>query len=287
MRLKIELSFAVLLVVLVSACPTTQAEAQDVTNSLGAACESGLSPEACEAVRAHDRMNVQAYDQYGRPIPPVYELCREGQMAGGPITEACEVNDLRFNRKGERLVRYDFAKWGYNVLDMGVTEKEARKLDSNPTFRAAYIKAHGYRQLSGAERAARETASVDPFGEVVMVRDGIKIHRDALAGYCSGHPYDAACTDIVAASKQKETQDEEARFTTGAQAIRAKYADQIGRSGFFGSLVSKNAKKNMDAELSTYAQRNYRTFDPVTGTFQKKHWTIPSERSVLPAATTN
>jgi len=35
MRSKIELSFALLLVVFASACPTTQAEAQDVTNSLG------------------------------------------------------------------------------------------------------------------------------------------------------------------------------------------------------------------------------------------------------------
>lgn len=287
MKSKIELSLSLLLAAIASSCFTIQAEAQETINSLGAACQSGLSPEACEAVRAHDRMNVQSYDQYGRPIPSVYELCREGQMSGGPVTEACEVNDLRFNREGERLVRYDFAKWGYNALDMGVTEKESAKLDSNSAFRAAYIKAHGYVRMSEAERSAQGAASADPFGEVVMVRDGIKIHRNDLAGYCSGHPYDAACIDVVAASKQKETQDEEARFTVGAQAIRAKYADQIGRSGFFGSLVSKNAKKNMDAELSTYAQRNYRTFDPVTETFQKNHWTIPSERSVLPAATTN
>ena len=67
-------------------------------------------------------------------------------MAGGPLTGPCLINDYRFNRKGERLVRYHFDKWGYNVLNNGVTAREAQRLDSDPAFRAKYIKQHGYEQ---------------------------------------------------------------------------------------------------------------------------------------------
>lgn len=91
-----------------------------------------------------DRSTGQQFDAYGRPLPSVEELCREGQMAGGPITPQCGMYDYRFNRKGERLARYDFAKWGYNVLDNGVTVSDAARLDSDSTFRAKYIKSHGY-----------------------------------------------------------------------------------------------------------------------------------------------
>ncbi|KVU80065.1 hypothetical protein WK73_04520 [Burkholderia ubonensis] len=94
--------------------------------------------------QAYDPRTGQRYDQFGRPLPSLAELCREGQMAGGPITLQCGQYDLRFNRKGERLVRYRFERWGYNVLDNGVTEREARRLDSDPAFRAKYIKQHGY-----------------------------------------------------------------------------------------------------------------------------------------------
>jgi hypothetical protein len=52
-----------------------------------------------------DHATGQRFDQYGRPLPSLAELCREGQMAGGPITPQCGVYELRFNREGERLVR--------------------------------------------------------------------------------------------------------------------------------------------------------------------------------------
>lgn len=86
----------------------------------------------------------QRFDAYGRPLPSVEEMCREGQMAGGPVTYQCEVNDYRFNRQGERLVRYHFDKWGYGVLDTAVTMADAQRLDADPVFRAKYIKSHGY-----------------------------------------------------------------------------------------------------------------------------------------------
>ncbi len=93
---------------------------------------------------SYDPSNGRSYDQYGRPLPSLAELCREGQMAGGPITFQCAQYDLRFNLKGERLMRYHFDKWGYDILDNGVTESEAQRLDTDPAFRAKYIKQHGY-----------------------------------------------------------------------------------------------------------------------------------------------
>ena len=107
-----------------------------------------------------DRSTGQQFDAYGRPLPSVEELCREGQMAGGPITPQCGMYDYRFNRKGERLARYDFAKWGYNVLDNGVTVSDAARLDSDPTFRAKYIKSHGYDKH---EVKDEPPARIDPF----------------------------------------------------------------------------------------------------------------------------
>lgn len=91
-----------------------------------------------------DPSTGRRFDQYGRPLPSLEELCREGQMAGGPITPQCGMYDLRFTRKGERLVRYHFDKWGYNILDNSVTEADAQRLDTDPAFRAKYIKQHGY-----------------------------------------------------------------------------------------------------------------------------------------------
>ncbi|PMS29648.1 hypothetical protein B0G57_14411 [Trinickia symbiotica] len=41
----------------------------------------------------------QQFDAYGRPLASVEELCREGQMAGGPITPQCGMYGYRFNRK--------------------------------------------------------------------------------------------------------------------------------------------------------------------------------------------
>lgn len=62
-------------------------------------------------------------------------------MAGGPVTQKCAMYGYYYNRKGERLVRYDFTKWGYNLLTQ-VPEATAIKLDTDPKYRAAYIKTH-------------------------------------------------------------------------------------------------------------------------------------------------
>ncbi|WP_261547174.1 hypothetical protein [Burkholderia multivorans] len=113
--------------------------------------------------QAYDPRTGQRYDAYGRPLPSLEELCRQGQMAGGPITLQCGQYDLRFNRKGERLVRYHFDKWGYNILNNGVTEREAQRLDSDPAFRAKYIKQHGYEQykIANEPQVAGVASSAD------------------------------------------------------------------------------------------------------------------------------
>jgi hypothetical protein len=103
----------------------------------------------------------QRFDAYGRPLPSVEEMCREGQMAGGPVTYQCEVNDYRFNRQGERLVRYHFDKWGYNVLDTAVTEADAQRLDADPAFRAKYIKSHGYGKYQTSALPASDDAQTE------------------------------------------------------------------------------------------------------------------------------
>lgn len=90
-----------------------------------------------------DPATGQRYDQYGRPIASVQELCREGQMAGGPVTAQCAEGDYLFNRSGERLGTYDFKHWGYNVIANRVTESEAMRLNNDPAYRARYIKEHG------------------------------------------------------------------------------------------------------------------------------------------------
>jgi hypothetical protein len=92
---------------------------------------------------SQDPMTGRRFDQYGRPMPSLEQLCREGQMAGGPLTLQCAQNDYRFNRKGERLVYYHFERWGYGFLDAGMPESVAQRLDSDPAFRSKYIKQHG------------------------------------------------------------------------------------------------------------------------------------------------
>jgi hypothetical protein len=110
--------------------------------------------------QAYDPRTGQRYDQFGRPLPSIEEMCRRGQMAGGPLTGPCLINDYRFNRKGERLVRYHFDKWGFNVLDNAVTERVAHRIDTDAAFRAKYIKQHGYEQYKiGNEQPV---ASVSP-----------------------------------------------------------------------------------------------------------------------------
>lgn len=112
---------------------------------------------------SYDPATGQRFDAYGRPLPSIEEMCRQGQMAGGPITAQCGIYDYRFNRKGERLVRYHFDRWGYNILDNSVTESDARRLDTDPAFRTKYIKQHGYEKYkTGGNPASADEQSEQP-----------------------------------------------------------------------------------------------------------------------------
>lgn len=91
--------------------------------------------------QTYDSASEGHFDQYGQPLPSIRDMCRSGQMAGGPITAICAENDYRFNQKGERLVRYDFTKWGYNLLT-SVPEAIAHRLDTDQNFRASYIRSN-------------------------------------------------------------------------------------------------------------------------------------------------
>jgi hypothetical protein len=90
----------------------------------------------------------QEYDAYGRPLASIKDLCREGQMAGGPLTTQCMMRGYRFARNGEQYGKYDLFKWGYNLRDMAVTKRMADRLDNDPSYRAQYIKAHHAQKLT-------------------------------------------------------------------------------------------------------------------------------------------
>lgn len=98
------------------------------------------------------------YDKYGRPLPSDKESCRQGQMAGGPITDLCARNGYRFNEMGQLLVNYRFDQWGYDVLDRTVTEQIGHRLDSDAKFRAEYIKQHGFE----AYRSKKQVSKTSP-----------------------------------------------------------------------------------------------------------------------------
>lgn len=137
-----------------------------------------LLPIAAMA-QAYNPATGQRHDQYGRPLASVEDLCREGQMAGGPITQKCATYGYQFNHKGERLVRYDFTKWGYNLLTQ-VPEATAIKLDSDPKYRAAYIKAQHIK------RYVKKPQSDD---EVVGRLDGKDITRGEFRERCANTSY--------------------------------------------------------------------------------------------------
>lgn len=182
--------------------------------------------------QAYDPRTGQRYDAYGRPLPSLEELCRQGQMAGGPITLQCGQYDLRFNRKGERLVRYHFDKWGYNVLNNGVTEREAQRLDSDPAFRAKYIKQHGYgKYLVRESGTASATHATDlppdlqtPRGKK-LIGHGMAVSYKAGRGLimlfnlpCQGHPgyiarLDPDAGDVVYGCSDSFTADKEFTIT--------------------------------------------------------------------------
>lgn len=125
--------------------------------------------------QAYNPAAGQRYDQYGRTLASVKDLCREGQMAGGPVTQKCAMYGYYYNRKGERLVRYDFTKWGYNLLTQ-VPEATAIKLDTDPKYRAAYIKTHDIKPY------VKKTESDD---DVIGRLDGEEITRGELRERCA------------------------------------------------------------------------------------------------------
>lgn len=134
--------------------------------------------------QSYDPTTGQSFDAYGRPLASIEQLCREGQRAGGPITEKCAINGYRFDKNGERLVNYDFTKWGYNLLDRTVTEKMAVKLDADPKFRAAYIKSHHIQPY---------VKHVESDDDVIGMRDGKPITRASQREFCAANKYAAGC----------------------------------------------------------------------------------------------
>lgn len=121
---------------------------------------------------------LQEYDAFGRPLPSVEELCRQGQMAGGPVTETCEYRHFIFNRQGQRIVTYDFSRWGYEVTDTYVTESDARRIDTDPKFREGYIKSHGYDKYKGTTTDASEKALIRECNKHATVAEDIAGMRD-------------------------------------------------------------------------------------------------------------
>jgi hypothetical protein len=133
--------------------------------------------------QAYDPSTGQRFDQYGRPLPSIQEMCREGQMAGGPITLQCAVNGYRFNEKGEQLVPYNFIKWGYNLLTL-IPQTTADRLDADPKFRISYIKSHHIQPyVKHAESDADE----------IGMRNGRPITRGELRALCATDPRDTMC----------------------------------------------------------------------------------------------
>jgi hypothetical protein len=107
-------------------------------------------------------------------------------MAGGPITLQCAEYGYRFNRKGEHLVRYDFTKWGYGMLDLA-TEATATRLDSDSAYRAADIKAHHIKPY------------VKPIGSdnniVAGYPNGRTLTCAQLREMCATTPHDSMCCE--------------------------------------------------------------------------------------------
>ena len=81
-------------------------------------------------------------------------------MAGGPITEVCAWKRYRFDQQGNLLVYYRFEHWGYGVVE-NLPEKVARRLDADSTYRAKYIKQHGYEKYKIAATPKAELTDKD------------------------------------------------------------------------------------------------------------------------------
>jgi|GEM_PF-4009657 len=96
--------------------------------------------------------------------------------------------DYRFNRDGERLVRYDFEKWGYDLLDAGVTESDARRLDSDAVFRAKYIKAHGYDKHKVQSASTDSTTVLSPKDSDKQCQAEATLAQQAAQGSAQGVP---------------------------------------------------------------------------------------------------
>lgn len=106
-------------------------------------------------------------------------------MAGGPVTQKCAMYGYYFNGKGERLIGYDFTRWGYNIVNRGVTETEAQRLNDDPAYRAKYIKQHGYEQYQSkgrddAGQCAAEAEFAYKIGQESLRGTTVESARDAI-----------------------------------------------------------------------------------------------------------
>jgi hypothetical protein len=133
---------------------------------------------------SYDPSSGQRFDQYGRPTPSIEEMCREGQMAGGPITLQCGQYGYRFNRKGEKMVYYNFEKWDYSLLSL-LPVTTANRLDTDAAYRAAYIKSHHIKRYVKPVESDSDV--------IVFFKDGTHLTRGELRARCAETPSDPLC----------------------------------------------------------------------------------------------
>lgn len=166
---------------------------------------AGLFLSGHGLAQSYDPNKGQSFDAYGRPLASVEQLCREGQMAGGPITEKCAMHGYYFNKHGEQLISYDFTKWGYNRLDRTVTKEMAAKLDTDSKFRAEYIKLHNI-QPSGK-------TSVKANDDVNGMRQGTQYQLNPKNHYIM------RCQQYLDATAQKNAANEIALAKNGQSTL--------------------------------------------------------------------
>lgn len=126
-------------------------------------------------------------------------------MAGGPITEKCAMYGYYFNKHGEQLVSYDFTKWGYNRLDRTVTKEMAVKLDTDPKFRAEYVKLHNIQPSV--------KANLKSDNDVIGMREGKQFQLNPK------YHYIMRCQQYLDATAQKNAANEITLAKTGQSTL--------------------------------------------------------------------
>jgi hypothetical protein len=66
---------------------------------------AALLVPALASAQAYDPATGQRFDAYGRPLASVEELCREGQMADGPIASIGKASDSHAMISGNGAIR--------------------------------------------------------------------------------------------------------------------------------------------------------------------------------------